>query len=104
MNKIKNKVFKILWSRLGRNLIFWIAFTWFWLHDEPMPKDYPSYWYIIFRVIMFSLVIILSYFNNLFLVPKFLVKRKYWWYFLSVSTFTFIISFCLALSFNIMMH
>ena len=104
MKEIKDKIFKILWSRIGRNVIFWVAFTWFWLHDERIPTDYAPQWYILFRVIMFSLIIFLSYFNNLFLVPKFLAKGKYWWYLLTAAAFSFIIAFCLALSFNIMIH
>jgi len=104
MKKIKNKILKILWSRLSRNLIFWTLFLGFWLYEERIPNDYAPGWYAMFRGIMFSLVIILSYFNNLFLVPKFLARKKYWMYIGLVIAFGYFISFCLALSFNIMMH
>jgi len=104
MKEIKDKILKALWSRLSRNLIFWVGFTWFWVYGEGTPHDYAPKWYFLFRVIMFSLVIFLSYFNNLFLVPKFLAKRKYAWYLLSAAVFAFVMAFCLALSFNVMMH
>lgn len=103
LKKIRDQLFRIFWSRLGRNLIFWIFFIGEWLYNVPIPKtDHPER-YILFRTIMFGLMIIYSYTNNLFLIPKLLVKKKYWFYFFSVIILTYAIAFAIDISFDTMM-
>jgi two-component system, LytTR family, sensor kinase len=104
MNDIRNWLFKKLWSRLGRNVIFWVLFYGYWWLEVDIPSDYAPVWYIIFRFVFLALILILSYFNNLILIPNLLAKKKYWLYLFSLLAFSFVISFAIALNFNVMLH
>lgn len=102
MSAMWHKVFTWIQSRLGRNIIFWVLFLGEWWYEVPIPKDYPAAWYILFRMVYTLLVLILTYGNNLFLVPRFLAKKKYWQYLVLAISATYFMSFCIALNFNIM--
>ena len=65
---------------------------------------YPLKWYILFTAIFNFLMMILSYVNNLWLVPRFLIKRKYIAYVVLTLSINYIIAFCVALNFNLMQY
>ena len=104
MKEFIKKAYKVLWGRLGRNIIFWILFLGEWIYNVPVPNAYPSGWYWLFRISYWLLVAGLTYFNTLFLITKLLTRKKYWFYILSAAAACYIISFCIALLFNVMMH
>ncbi len=101
---VRDRLFKILWGRPGRNIIFWTLFLGEWIYNVPVPKEYAAGWYWLFRIVFWLLMAGLTYFNTLFLIPKLLTRKRYWFYILSIIAFTYFIAFCIALSFNVMMH
>jgi len=83
-------------SRLALNIYFWalaiILSFYLNFHTSGRHYEYPAVWYYLFRTITVVLLIALVYVNNLILVPRYFIKKRYWQYFLSVVLFAYIIS------------
>lgn len=78
-----NQVTRFLRTRLFRNLLFWLIFGGLKYGDAQDLRD------VLFITLGLSLWVGLCYFNNFFLIPKVLVKRKAWVYFLMVIPLSF---------------
>ncbi|MBK9553160.1 MAG: histidine kinase [Saprospiraceae bacterium] len=70
-----NNIARILKSRITRNVIFWLFTLWVVLNSNNQ-KDFAPI-YFLFLSITTSLMLALTYINNLLIVPKLLQKRKY---------------------------
>jgi len=84
MKAIFQKIFKVLGSRLARNVYFWVLFM------GPRLTFHGSK--LLFSILLLALLMLQVYFNNLVLVPRLLVKKKYTAYFISVVVYTFFIA------------
>ena len=82
------KLVKFLSSRLFRNVLFWIFILLQVLNNNDEGYFYSPDWYFAFIVINISLLIFLTYSNNLFLAPRLLLKKKYFAYALALILFT----------------
>jgi two-component system LytT family sensor kinase len=98
----KKEIINRVWGRTGKNIFGWGLFTGIWLYNVPIGTDYAPSLYWMFRFIIFGLVIGMCYFNNLFLIPKFLVRKKYLLYIVLVLFFTFLSGFCFNLAVKLM--
>jgi Histidine kinase len=83
-----NKIVLLLTSRVSRNIFFWILFTFF--HYYPR-NDFTAYISLLVLVSVFYGIPI--YINNLYLIPRYLVKKKLIIYFslLTLLVFTTIL-------------
>jgi hypothetical protein len=79
-----NRILTALRSRLARNLYFW-GVTLFFVLGQTSPYKYDAKWYYLFLLLTASLLLVLTYTNNLLLVPNLLAKRRQGWYLLSVT-------------------
>jgi len=105
MKKYIGYIANFLKSRLFWNIFFWVFLLGFWRYEEIIEKpDYPVQCYYLFRVVFWALMMALSYFNNLFLVPRLLAKRKFLVYTISVLVFVYAMSFLVVSNFAIMQH
>ncbi len=86
------KIFRWLSSRIALNIYFWLLALNLMYNNVQNQMDYPAKWYILFIGINISLLMLLVYFNNLYLVPRLLARKKRKLYFLCVFSFTFLIA------------
>lgn len=77
--------------RIIRNILFWVLALWFVLSSNNY-QDYEPVYYL-FLGMTFSLMLALTYINNLLIVPQLLQKKKYWTYILVFLLHVTIISF-----------
>ena len=71
-----NKIVLLLTSRISRNVFFWVLFTFF--HYYPK-NDFTAYVSLLTLVsISYGIPV---YINNLYLIPRFLIRRKLFSYF-----------------------
>lgn len=78
-------------GRIARNILFWSLALWFVLSINNQ-KDFEPVYYL-FLGMTFSLMLVLTYINNLLIVPRLLQKRKYWLYTVAFLIHVTIISF-----------
>lgn len=99
MTKALNKVLQALGSRVAMNIYFWTflivleyALN---FHTRGRKYHYAAEWYYFFRTITAILMAGILYINNLWLIPKFLIKRRYGKYFglLILLSYTFGLAF-----------
>jgi len=84
MKKALQLLYSFFTGRLFRNILFWSAFFNLQYNNIQSHKVYDDKWYWLFVLTTNSLAIIYTYTNNLYLVPRFLVKKKYGNYFVRV--------------------
>jgi len=89
---------KTLWGRAGQNIFGWGLFAGEWVYNVPIGHAYPAGWYWMFRCIIFGLTIGVCMFNNFFLMPKLVLKKKYFLYVVCVLLATVFTSFCFNLT------
>ena len=98
MNSI-NKILKVLGSRVAMNIYFWtfliVLEYGMNFHTRGRKYYYDPQWYYLFRTITAIMMATLLYLNNLWLLPTFLIKRKYGKYF----GLLFLISYAFGLGF-----
>jgi len=81
MKKLLQLLYKFFTGRLFRNLLFWFFFLDLQYNNIQADKVYADKWYWLFVVITNGLVMLYTYTNNLYLVPRFLVKKRFARYF-----------------------
>ncbi len=86
MNRSMQRILKFAGSRLALNLYFWIvaALLEFGLnfYGRRAAYHYPQKWYLLFRATTTLIFVLVFYVNNLVLVPRYFVAKKYKQYFL----------------------
>jgi two-component system LytT family sensor kinase len=96
MNKVKHfgeSILQFAGSRVALNIYFWIFLFALKHIDVDDQHAYPKLFYYCIMIFYMSFFAILSYVNNLILLPKFLFKQKQLLYFISAVTLIFIIAF-----------
>ncbi|MBW7912417.1 MAG: histidine kinase [Taibaiella sp.] len=79
-------------SRLAKNIYFWL-FTLLFIYKLNSGVDkYPQSVYLMYKGVLAGLLMVLTYVNNLILVPKLLATKKHIWYALTATTLLLIIS------------
>ena len=100
MNFSRQRVFKALTSRLALNLYYWVfyAILEFGInfYGRRGQYHYPQGWYILFRATTTLLFAALLYANNLWLIPRYFVKKKYGKYLLIWLLIAYATGLCLA--------
>lgn len=81
MNKLIQGIWRFMGSRLFRNILFWCLASTIIFGNNQSGYPYNTIWYYLFIAISFAIILILTYTNNLLLVPRMLVKKKYVQYF-----------------------
>lgn len=74
-------VLRVLRSRLARNILFWYIILDMTVDNNAGEYGYPARYYYIFIAVTTAILLVMTYTNNLWLVPRFLAKRRYWIYF-----------------------
>ncbi|MDR3680764.1 MAG: sensor histidine kinase [Flavipsychrobacter sp.] len=92
MNKLMQTILKFLSSRLFRNILFWVFASSVIVNNSQPGYPYNTVWYYLFICISAVILLTLTYTNNLLLVPKLLVKRKFVGYFSSALVLTIILA------------
>lgn len=72
----QRRVFSFMFSRVTRNIVFWLLFT---LYHYSSRGNVPLFYVVLFFVLTISYGIP-CYIHNLWLIPRFLLRRKYWQY------------------------
>ncbi len=85
--EVAGKFWKILTSRLARNILFWVCMIYTFLslninNAAALGYNFNSRWYWYIHAVTLVLYLIVIYTNNLLLVPKYLVNKKRVQYFL----------------------
>ncbi len=93
------KILKAVTGRLARNIYFWALLIYTRTADPTHTR-----WQTAITLILILLLAILTYTNNLVLVPRFLAKKKNWQYFILAVPLCFFISFCYELTLKLMLH
>src|SRR6185437_13698225 len=108
MSKGSPKISRLFGSRLARNVYFWIvAIVVSFMVNFPAGGGaylYSPWWYYLLRSITTIVFIAFLYFNNLFLVPQFLAKRKTGKYLLLAFIASYITGLILAGVFTVTDH
>jgi two-component system, LytTR family, sensor kinase len=76
MNSTVKKVFDVLFGRIARNVYFWILMVYVALNNNIPEYKYPAnvyHQYISFTLLLLG---IYTYINNLWLLPRFLAKKR----------------------------
>ncbi|MGN6568080.1 MAG: sensor histidine kinase [Flavipsychrobacter sp.] len=92
MKKALQLLYKFLTGRLFRNLLFWFFFLNMQYNNTVTAQAYAGKYYILFATIVNLLAMIFTYTNNLYLVPHFLVKKRYGRYFSLVISLVLVFS------------
>ena len=94
------KLIGYLKSRLALNIYFWafavILSFYLNFHTRGRHYEYAAVWYYLFRTITVVLLAALVYVNNLVLVPRYFIKKRYWKYFFSVILLAYLVGLCYA--------
>ena len=98
MKPFLQKVLNVLGGRIARNIYFWAFMIYSRLDFD------NSRWQTIFTGILFLLLMILAYVNNLLLVPRLMARKKYLLYWIVYSAMTFILSLGYIYTLKIMVH
>ena len=99
MKAVFQKIIKVLNSRLARNIYFITA----WLMSSKIDFSGPR-WKLFYASAVFSYVPIQLYVNNFLLVPRFLAKKKYLLYSISIVLFTCCMAFVYAVTMKSMIY
>jgi len=89
MKDLFKQILKFLKSRLFRNIIFWVLVL-LQVDDSATKYAYSPEWYYLFIFITTGMVAVLTYVNNLILIPKFLAKGQYAVYIPIIFSFVFL--------------
>ena len=87
-----DKALGFIKSRLGRNIIFWSLTVLFVYTMNSNAGEYSKSVYLTYKLITTSLLFLLSMCNNFLLIPKTLVKRKYFLFVLGMLLELFVFS------------
>jgi two-component system LytT family sensor kinase len=96
MNKVKHfgeSLLQFAGSRVALNIYFWLFLFMLKHSDADDQHAYSKFFYYSIMIFYMSFFAILSYVNNLILLPKLLFKQKRLLYFLSAAALIFIIAF-----------
>ncbi len=108
MTKGSLKISQLFGSRLARNVYFWIvAIVVSFMVNFPAgggTYHYSPWWYYLLRAITTLVFIAFLYFNNLFLVPRFLAKKKTGKYLLLAFIASYVTGLIFASLFKITDH
>ena len=104
MNKPLQYIARIFGSRIFWNIFFWSLLLGTWFNAMNVKYQYLSAWYHLFTATFTLLMMVVCYVNNLYLLPRFLARRKYWQYALLFLPFAFFISFCITANFKLMQY
>lgn len=96
MKASSQKIFNILKTRLARNILLWILIFLFMLSKIDDKPAYPWVWYYLFICVCCLSLALVTYLNNLLLVPRFLAKKEYGIYFPLAMLLVFAFSFSFA--------
>ena len=77
-----SKLFQVLGSRFALNTYFWIIMILVKIEDALSQDIYSDWVYARFMLLYMAVIAAFSYFNNLYLIPKFYRKKKKVRYFL----------------------
>ncbi len=91
--KTKDKLVKAIGSRVALNIYFWVVVIIIKLPDLDDQHAFSNTFYYGMMLIFMALFAILSYVNNLFLLPKYLFKGKRGKYFLLAFLWIVLMSF-----------
>ncbi|HEY9178618.1 MAG TPA: sensor histidine kinase [Flavipsychrobacter sp.] len=90
-------------SRLAMNIYFWLFALFFISKLNSGVDKYPQSVYLLYKGTLAALLIMLTYANNLVLVPKLLARKKYLWYALAATALLLLISTGFVLAFKHML-
>lgn len=97
-------ILKFFNGRVGRNIFFWLFTAFFFYELNDIANAYPKHVYLTYKFFSILLLALLTYINNLLLVPKLLAHKKRSWYFLSAAALLTIVSTAYVLLFKNMMQ
>jgi len=96
----------LLKSRVALNVYFWVFYILlefvFNFHSRHGHYYYAQGWYVLFQSVTTLLVMVVVYTNNLWLVPRFFVKRKYARYVFLLILISYLVGLCYALLFEML--
>ncbi len=87
------KLVSFIGSRLALNIYFWVFLFVLKCSDADDQLAYSPFFYYSLMLFYMGFFVLLSYVNNLVLLPTFLFQKKRWQYFLSAAVLLFIIAF-----------
>lgn len=85
-------IFRFLSGRLFRNLLFWFFASSIIINNRQPGYPYNTTAYYTYIAISYIILLSLTYSNNLLLVPRLLVKKKYISYFSSIILLTVVLA------------
>jgi two-component system LytT family sensor kinase len=85
--------FRVLGSRLAMNIYFWIFLFILKYDDLDDQHVYAKWTYLGMMIFFMGFFAFLAYFNNFFLLPRLLMRKKRVLYFLSALITTFVVAF-----------
>lgn len=98
-----NKWKAVLSSRLAKNIYFWLFALLFIYKLNTGVDKYPQSVYLLYKGALAALLIVLTYANNLLLVPKLLARKKRLWYALAATILLLLIATGFVLVFKHML-
>lgn len=98
-----NKWKSVFSSRLAKNIYFWLFALLFIYKLNSGIDKYPQSVYLQYKAALAFLLFILTYVNNLLLVPKLLARKRHWWYALAATVLLLLISTGFVLLFKQML-
>lgn len=90
--RIMANTLKILNTRTARNLFYWLLVAVFFYELNDNANAYPKYVYLMYKGISISILAVLTYINNLILVPRLLAQKKRLGYLLSAAALLLVMS------------
>lgn len=101
MSLTVKKIIRALGSRIARNIYLWLVILYFVFNNDTEKRAYPGQVYTIPILITTLLIFLITYFNNLFLVPKLLAQKKRKVYFIVAAIAAVAFSFLYAITLKI---
>ncbi len=85
-------IFSLLKSRVALNIYFWLGVLLFQVDNINHRQHYQFGYYLLFIIVNLLLLVLLLYTNNLWLIPRFLARKKRKIYVAISVPFTFLIA------------
>jgi two-component system LytT family sensor kinase len=97
MNFSMNKAWAFLGSRLARNIYLWVVIIYLTENNDTASRIYPARVYHFSIAVTTLILFLFTYVNNLYLIPKFLARKKRGIFFTLATVNAFACSVCYTL-------
>jgi two-component system LytT family sensor kinase len=98
------RILSMLGSRLARNVYFWLCLFLIKYSDIEDQYAYSNAFYYSVMIFLMLFFVVLTYVNNFVLVPKLLVKKKWYLYVPAMLAFSFVMAVSYIITLKALQH